>query len=183
MQTSNDKSRQLISALVLAISATGAGFAAWKVNEGFTAVPVIPTKGDVPTIGHGSTRYENGTAVKITDPSITAKRAEQLALNLMKADARKFEASMPEDTELTPGEFNVYMDFIGQYGIGNWAKSSMRTKLIAGDHYGACKALLRYRFAAGYDCSTMIEDLPNKRCWGVWTRQLERHEQCMEALQ
>lgn len=183
MQISNDKGRQLISALVLALSASGAGFAVWKANEGFTAVPVIPTKGDVPTIGHGSTRYEDGTAVKITDPAITAKRAEQLALNLMKADAKKFEASMPANTKLTAGEFNVYMDFIGQYGIGNWNKSSMRTQLLAGNHVGACKSLLKYRYAAGYDCSTKVNGQPNKRCWGVWARQLERHAQCMEALQ
>ena len=182
MQTSNDKGRQAIATLVMAISVTGYGFVAWKVNEGFTAVPVIPTKGDVPTIGHGSTRYEDGTAVKITDPAITAKRAEQLALNLMKADAKKFEASMDPDTELTAGEFNVYMDFIGQYGIGNWNKSSMRTQLLAGNHAGACKSLLKYRFAAGYDCSTTVNSQPNKRCWGVWTRQLERYNQCMEAL-
>lgn len=182
MQTSNDKGRQLIAALVLAISASGAGFAAWKSNEGFTAVPVIPTQGDVPTIGHGSTRYENGTPVKITDPAITAKRAEQLALNLMKSDAKKFESTMNPDTEMTAGEFNVYMDFVGQYGINTWASSSMRKQILAGDHLGACKSLLKYRFAAGYDCSTKVSGQPNKRCWGVWVRQLERHNECMEAL-
>ncbi len=182
MQISNDKTRQTVSALVLAISATGAGFAAWMSNEGFTPVPEIPTKGDVPTIGHGSTHYENGTPVKMTDPAITKKRAEQLALNLMKADAKKFEATLKPETELSAGEFNVYMDFVGQYGIGTWATSSMRTQLLVGNHAGACKALLKYRFAAGYDCSTTVNGQPNKRCWGVWVRQLERNNQCMEAL-
>ena len=37
-------------------------------------------------------------------------------------------------------------------------------------------ALLAYRFSGGYDCSTP----GNKRCAGVWTRQLERYETCME---
>ena len=30
------------------------------VKEGYTPKPVIPVKGDVPTIGHGTTVYPNG---------------------------------------------------------------------------------------------------------------------------
>jgi hypothetical protein len=47
--------------------------------------------------------------------------------------------------------------------------------LLAGDYAGACKALLFYKFSAGYDCSTP----GNKRCYGVWTRQIDRHSKCM----
>lgn len=53
----------------------------------------------------------------------------------------------------------------------------MRRLLLAGDYAGACRALLRYKYAAGYDCSTP----GNKRCYGVWTRQLARHAKCMEV--
>jgi GH24 family phage-related lysozyme (muramidase) len=74
------------------------------------------------------------------------------------------------------------MGFVYQYGTSNWWKSSMRTRLLVSDYKGACDALLAYRFAAGYDCSTMINGKPNKRCWGVWTRQQQRHAACM-ALQ
>ena len=63
------------------LSMSLAGFAAWQANEGFTDKAVIPTKGDVPTIGHGSTRWENGTPVKMGD-TITRQRAEVLARNL-----------------------------------------------------------------------------------------------------
>ena len=41
----------------------------------------------------------------------------------------------------------------------------------------ACQALLRYRFSAGYDCSTP----GNRICPGVWTRQQARHAACMAA--
>jgi lysozyme len=173
-----------VAAGLLTLSA--AGFAAWVVSEGFTPTPVIPTKGDVPTIGHGSTRYEDGTPVRMTDPPITRERAAQLARNLHAEEERRFEASIP-GVKLTQGEYDLYLDFTGQFGIGNWRVSSMRRELLAtvhaadpAPHYlAACNALLRWRKAGGYDCSTLINGKPNKRCWGVWERQLERHAKCL----
>jgi lysozyme len=161
---------------VLALSVSAAGFATWQASEGFTAQPVIPTKGDVPTIGHGSTHYENGAPVKMTDPPITRERAAVLARNLMTQDERQLAASLP-GAELYQEEFEVYLDFIGQYGITNWRASTSRREILSGNYVAACNALLRYRFAAGFDCSTP----GNKRCWGVWSRQLDRHQKCMES--
>lgn len=164
---------------VALLSLSAAGFAAWQSHEGFTEVAVIPTKGDVPTIGHGSTRYEDGRRVRMGD-TITRKRAVELAHNLIAQDELTFRKSIP-DAKLTQGEYDVYLDFVGQYGMGNWSKSSMRREVMAGNYVKACKALLSYRFAAGYDCSTTIAGKPNKRCWGVWTRQKKRYDQCMAA--
>lgn len=165
--------RQRVAVTLLTMSL--AGFGAWKANEGFTDVAVIPTKGDVPTIGHGSTRWEDGTRVRMGD-TITRQRAEVLARNLLTQDEKAFAASLP-GVKLFQEEFDLYMDFVGQYGMGNWRSSSMRTNLQAGNFVAACKALLKWRFAAGYDCSTP----GNKRCWGVWQRQLDRHAKCMAA--
>lgn len=165
---------------VAALTISAAAFATWQASEGFTSRAVIPTKGDVPTIGHGSTRYEDGTPVKMGD-TITRKRAEELARNLMGKDVKVFVASLPPNAQLHQDEFDVYLDFMGQYGSGNWRKSSMRMHVAAGEYVRACKALLQYRFAAKYDCSTLVKGKPNKRCYGVWTRQLERHEKCMGA--
>lgn len=167
------KARIAVSALVL----SAAGFAAWITSEGFTASPVIPTKGDVPTIGHGSTKYEDGTPVKMTDPPITRKRAAELARNLHSQEEVRFRASLP-GVKMTQGEYDLYLDFTGNFGIGNWRGSSMRKNLLAGKYDAACDSLLAYRFAARYDCSTTINGKPNKRCWGVWERQLERHQKC-----
>lgn len=169
----NTSTRQRLAVSVLTVSL--AGFGAWKVNEGYTDTAIIPTKGDVPTIGHGSTRYEDGAKVKMGD-TITRPRAELLARNLMTQDERQFAASLP-GVRLHQEEFDLYMDFTGQYGIGNWRASSMRRDLLAGNYPQACNDLLKYRFAAGFDCS-----MPgNKRCAGVWSRQLERHAKCMAA--
>ncbi|MCE1084722.1 glycoside hydrolase family protein [Pseudomonas asiatica] len=165
--------RKRIAVYLLSLSA--AGFAAWKANEGFTDVAVIPTKGDVPTIGHGSTRWEDGRPVQMGD-TITRQRAEILARNLNNQAEKQFAASLP-GVKLHQEEFDLYMDFVGQYGIGTWRAGSPRRDLLAGNYVQACNDLLKYKYAAGYDCSTP----GNKRCWGVWQRQLDRHAKCMEA--
>ncbi len=165
--------RKRISVAMMSISA--AGFSAWQLNEGYTDKAIIPTKGDVPTIGHGSTRYEDGTPVRMGD-TITPQRAEVLARNLNSQAEKQFAASLPS-VKLYQDEFDIYMDFIGQYGIGTWRSSSMRRDLLAGNYPQACADLLKYKFAAGFDCSTP----GNKRCPGVWSRQLARYDKCMGA--
>ena len=165
--------RQRIAVGLLSLSA--AGFATWQASEGFTPIAVIPTKGDVPTIGHGSTRYEDGSPVRKGD-TITPARAEILARNLNSQAEKQFAASLP-GVKLHQAEFDLYMDFVGQYGIGTWRKGSPRKSLLAGNYAQACRDLLKYKFAAGFDCSTP----DNKRCAGVWTRQLERHAKCLSA--
>jgi len=165
------RNRIAVSLLTMSL----AGFGAWKASEGFTDVAVIPTKGDVPTIGHGSTRWEDGTPVKMGD-TITRQRAEVLARTLNSKAEKQFAASLP-GVKLHQEEFDLYMDFVGQYGMGNWRPSSIRRDLLAGNYVQACNDLLKYKFAAGYDCSTP----GNKRCWGVWQRQLERHAKCIGA--
>lgn len=164
---------------VAALTVSAIGFAGWQAAEGFAPVAEIPTKGDVWTIGHGSTRYEDGTPVKPGD-KITRERAEVLARNLMSEDERRLAASL-HGAYLHPEEFDVYVDFVGQYGIGNWRASSMRRHIMAGRYAAACNSLLAYRYAAKYDCSTLVNGKPNKRCWGVWTRQVERNAKCMAA--
>ena len=167
----SSRNRVAVALLTMSLAGCGAG----KASEGFTDVAVIPTKGDVPTIGHGSTRWEDGTPVKMGD-TITRQRAEVLARTLNSQAEKQFAASLT-GVKLHQEEFDLYMDFVGQYGMGNWRPSSMRRDLLAGNYVQACNDLLKYKFAAGYDCSTP----GNKRCWGVWQRQIERHAKCMGA--
>ena len=181
--------RQTVArALVATLTLSAAGFASWQASEGDgpTTVrqdgvvlhhPYVPTQGDVPTIGNGSTRYEDGTAVRLTDPPITRQRAEQLARNLHSEEEARFKASLP-GVLLYQGEFDLYMDFVGQYGIGNWRTSSMRRHLLAGDYLRACQALPQWRFQAGRDCR-LPKNWGPKGCKGVWTRQQKRHADCM----
>jgi lysozyme len=169
-------SRKRIAVALLTLSA--AGFGAWQASEGFTETAVIPTRNDVPTIGHGSTRYEDGTPVKLGD-RISRERAVILARNLHKQEEKRFIGTIP-DVALHQEEFDLYMDFVGNFGIGNWRSSTMRKRLLQGDYIGACKALLAWKRQGGRDCSKP-ENWGPQGCKGVWTRQLKRYDKCMEA--
>jgi len=178
--------RLAVAALTLSV----AGFGAWKAHEGDGPVtvredgvevlhPYVPTHGDVPTIGHGSTRYEDGTRVTLADPPITRRRAEELARNLNRVEERRFAASLP-GVSMTQEEFDLYIDFVGQYGMPNWSGSSMRRALLAGQPRAACDALLNWRFQAGRDCK-LPQNWGPKGCKGVWLRQQARHQACIAA--
>jgi len=151
----------------------------WMVSEGFSPTPYVPTPGDVPTIGHGSTHYEDGRPVRLGDPPINRRRAAQLARNLLEQDERQFQRSLGP-VELYQEEYDLYLDFVGQFGMANWLRSSMRRHLLAGQYRLACDALLKWRMQAGRDCSQPQNWGPSG-CKGVWTRQLERHARCVAA--
>ena len=158
----------------LALSATA--LIGIVLSEDYTDRAVIPTKNDRPTLGYGSTFHEDGRPVKMGDTT-TPVRALITAQAHIGKEEKQFRESLP-GVELHQGEYDIYMNWTYQYGSGAWTRSSMRRNLLQGNYLGACNALLAYRFSGGYDCSTP----GNRRCAGVWTRQLERHKQCL-ALQ
>lgn len=161
---------------VALLSLSAAAFVGIVVDEGYTGQAVIPTRNDRPTVGFGSTFHEDGSAVKLGD-TITPVRALVTVQAHVAREEQGFQSSLA-GAQLYPGEYDLYMNWVYQYGTGAWAKSSMRREVLAGNYAAACQALLRYKFSGGYDCSTP----GNKVCAGVWTRQQKRHVQCM-ALQ
>lgn len=165
---------------VAALSLSAAGFIGIATHEQYVDRAMVPTKGDRPTIGLGSTFYENGAPVRMGD-TIKPVRAIQLAGNHIAKEEAKCRDSLP-GIALTQIEYDLYCgDWIYQYGSGAWMQSSMRQDLLLGNYWRACHDLLLYRRAGDYDCSTLVDGQPNKRCWGVWTRQLARYSQCMGA--
>lgn len=166
------KTRIAVAALTLSASA----FIGLTQEEGYTETAVIPTKGDRPTVGFGSTFHEDGSPVKLGDKTTPVRALIKAKAHINKEEVI-FRKSLPE-VKLYQEEYDLYMDFVYQYGTGTWNKSHMRKHLLVGEYRQACDALLQYRFAAGFDCSTP----GNKRCMGVWTRQQKRHKQCL-ALQ
>lgn len=160
------------------LSLSAAGFIALVVSEGWIDVARPPVQGDRPTAGFGSTYHIDGTPVKLGD-TLTPVQALKTAQAHISKDEQRFRDSLP-GVEMTQAEYDNYIDWVYQYGIGRWLSSPMRFSLINGDHTTACDALLlpQYRTVAGYDCSTP----GNKRCAGVWTRAQERNRKCMEAV-
>ena len=167
------KARLLVTALAL----SAAGLIAIVTQESYTETAVIPTKGDRPTYGYGSTQKDDGSPVRMGDRTDPVRALHTVQSHLSREE-QKFRESLP-GVRLTQGEYDLYVDFMYQYGIGNWRASSMRRNLLGGKYTEACDALLAWRKAGGYDCSTMVNGKPNKRCWGVWTRQQERHAKCL----
>jgi lysozyme len=165
--------KQLVACLTL----SAAGLIGIVTRESYTDTAVIPTKGDVPTVGFGSTKQADGAPVKIGDTTDPVRALHTVQAHLSREEVQ-FRDSLP-GVKLTQGEYDLYVDFAYQYGITNWRASSMRRNLLTGDYEAACDALLAWRKAAGYDCSTLVNGQPNKRCWGVWTRQQERHAKCI----
>lgn len=142
-------------------------------KEGFTSKPTIPVKGDVPTIGPGITVYPDGTKVKMTDPPITRKQGLELLKAHMSKDAQRFNKTLV-NVPISQIEYDLYMDFTYQFGTGAWSGSSMLRNLKQGKYKAACDSLLKWKYVAKRDCS-----IRKNGCYGVWTRQVERHSKCM----
>lgn len=174
-----NSTRNAIGAMALSAAALVGIF----TRESYTEDAVIPTKGDVPTIGFGTT-----AGVKMGD-KITPVKAAQRAL----LDAQKYEGAIKQciKAPLSQAEYDLYVDLAYNIGPTNFCfrrvkgvivgPSNLSTRLNSQDYAGACAAILEYRYAAGYDCSTLVDGRPNKRCWGVWARRLEANKACLEA--
>ena len=157
------------------LAASAAFFTLIKNDEGFTSKPVIPVKGDRPTQGHGSTFNPNGSPVKMTDPPITRATADKWLRNDVSKREIAFRNSL-KGVKLSQAEYDLYLDFSYQYGTSAFANSSMLRNLKAGKYRAACDSLLKYKYVAKRDCS-----IRKNNCYGVWTRQLERHKKCLEV--
>ncbi|MCJ9206570.1 glycoside hydrolase family protein [Acinetobacter baumannii] len=157
------------------LAASAAFFVGVKNDEGFTSKPVIPVKGDRPTQGHGSTFKPDGSPVKMTDPPITRATADKWLRNDVAKREVAFKDSL-KGVKLSQTEYDLYLDFTYQYGIGAWSGSPMLKNLKVGRYKAACDSLLKYKYVANRDCS-----IRSNGCYGVWTRQVERHAKCIGA--
>ena len=166
-----------IRSLVAALALSAAGLIAIVDREGYTDAAVVPTRNDRPTYGFGSTVREDGTPVRMGDRTTPVRALHTVQAHLAREEGQ-FRASLP-GVALSQGEYDVYVDFLYQYGIGNWRASSMRRHLLQGEYRQACDALLLWKRAGGYDCSTRVDGRPNRVCWGVWERQQQRHARCL----
>ena len=163
---------------VAALSMSAAAFVGLVAHEGYRDKAYIPVPGDRPTLGHGSTTHADGRPVKLGDTTTPVKALQRTLAYVQKQD---MQIRQCVTAPLHQAEYDELADFGYQFGIRRLCESSMVRLANAGDYAGSCKAYLEYRFAAKYDCSTLVNGKPNKRCWGVWTRQQERYKNCMDA--
>ncbi len=147
--------RKQLSALALSAVAL-VGIA---LNEGYSDTAIIPIKGDVPTLGFGTTE-----GVKMND-KITPPKALARALQ----DIQKYEGSIKKcvTVPLYQYEYDAYVSFSYNVGSSNFCNSTLVKKLNAKDYEGACKELLRWDRAKG-------RVVP-----GLTVRRKKEYEQCL----
>lgn len=94
--------------------------------EGLKLKPYLCSAG-VPTIGYGSTYYEDGTRVKLSDSSITKDRA----LELFKTTLKRYEQDVDAMTrdDINQNQFNALVAICYNIGSSN-LKSSTLLKLV-----------------------------------------------------
>jgi lysozyme len=114
--------------------------------EGFRAKPYLcPAK--VPTIGYGSTRYADGTPVKLTDPPITEAKADEI----MRATLGQFEDAVNRyvTVPINQNQFDALVDFAYNAGAQNLRTSTLLKKLNNSDYAGAAAQFDAWVYGGG----------------------------------
>lgn len=121
---------------VTALSLSAAALVALAVSEGYSERAIIPVKGDVPTIGFGTTG-----GVKLGD-TITPPQALERKLR----DVAQFEGALKRcvTVPLAQHEYDAYIQLSYNIGSGAFCGSTLVKKLNAGDYAGACGEILKW---------------------------------------
>lgn len=137
--------RTVIGALALSASAL-VGIAQWEDYRGEAYTPV---KGDVPTIGFGTT-----SGVKRGD-TITPTRA----LVRLLADADQYASAVKRcaPVPMYQHEFDSTVSFVYNVGPTAFCNSTMAKKFRSGDYTGACNELPKWVYFKGRKLSGLVK--------------------------
>jgi lysozyme len=144
---------------VAALTLSASALVGIALHEGFRDEAYTPVKGDVATIGFGTTE-----GVRLGD-TITVERA---LIRLVK-DATKFEQAVKRcaPVPMYPHEFSAYVSLTYNIGEGAFCSSTLAKKLNAGDYAGACKEILRWDKFKGQPLA------------GLTKRRQQEHQMCL----
>lgn len=148
--------RVRVAAASLVVS--GAALVGLAVHEGYVGHAYQDIVG-VWTIGFGSTKgVKSGQK---TDPVRSVMRLLE--------DANEHARGMTKciHVPLHQYEFDAYLSFTYNVGVGAFCRSTMAKKLNAGDYDGACAELLKWVYAGG------------KEVRGLVTRRQQEYRLCM----
>lgn len=117
-----------------------------KLFEGFSAKPYKCPAG-VPTIGYGSTFYEDGTKVKMTDSPITEARGMDLLANVVNDFSKQVNKLIK--VEINQNQYDAIVDFAYNVGVANLASSTLLKKVNAKLFKEAAEQFPRWNKANG----------------------------------
>ena len=116
-------------------------------HEGCVLHPYKDERG-IATIGFGSTYYENGTHVQLTDSPITKDRAVQLMIHKLNAEFVPQVLKLVT-VPLSQNQFDSLVDFAYNAGVGHLESSTLLKKINAKDYTGAADEFEKWVFAGG----------------------------------
>jgi len=144
---------------VAALTLSASALVGIALHEGYRDEAYTPVKGDVATIGFGTTE-----GVRLGD-TITVERALIRLVN----DATKFEKAVKRcaPVPMYQHEFSAYVSLAYNIGEGAFCSSTLAKKLNAGDYAGACKEILRW------------DKFKGKPLAGLTKRRQQEYQMCL----
>lgn len=124
-----------------------------KQFEGYRSAPYLcPAK--VWTIGYGSTRYENGVAVKGSDAPIDEARA----IKIMQATLKTYEDAVNRyvSVELTQNQFDALVDFAYNAGTKALQTSTLLKRINTGRFLAASDEFRKWVYADGIKLQGLV---------------------------
>jgi lysozyme len=158
---------------VAALGLSAAALVGLVLHEGYSDRAMIPVKGDVPTLGFGTTTRADGSPVRLGDTT-TPPQALVRALR----DVQQFEGALKTcvTVPLAQHEYDAYVSFAYNVGPRAFCQSTLVKKLNTQDYPGACQELLRWRFFQGQDCAAPANA---RLCGGLAKRREAEYQQCI----
>jgi len=143
---------------VLSLTLSASALVGILLHEGYSDKAYTPVKGDVPTIGFGTTG-----GVKAGD---TIKPPQAVARALV--DVQRFEGALKQCVKvpLHQYEYDAYISLSYNIGSKAFCGSTLVKKLNAGDYAGACQQVL------------MWDKFNGKPLAGLTKRRQAEYEQC-----
>ena len=128
----------------LALSAVG--LVGLALEEHYTDRAVIPVPGDVPTLGFGSTKREDGSPVQMGD-TITPPKALARTLGHIQKDEAGLKRCVT--APLSQAEYDAAVSLAYNIGVAAFCKSTVVKRFNDGDYEGACEAFLMWNKVGG----------------------------------
>lgn len=119
-----------------------------KHFEGLSLAPYLCPAG-VPTIGYGSTFYEDGTRVTMDDPPITEERALRLLRRTLESEYLPGVLKASPNLIRYPEALGALTDFAYNLGVPRYRASTLKSRVNEEDWKGAREEIVKWRLSNG----------------------------------
>jgi len=155
-----DNKKKIVAFLISAGLITGV-----VKHEGFRDKAYIPVPGDVPTVGVGFTKREDGSPVQMGD-TITREQADaRLTKELWSYRTGIGKCIMVPVTE---NQADAFTSLSFNIGVSAFCKSTLTRKLNQYDYEGACAEILKW------------DKFQGKPLKGLTNRRQDEYKKCMQ---